>query len=271
MRVDTPTEAIGRRFGGGNELFFSCALIVFTILNAGIWLNALGVFSSAVFEADINLTIIFIGFAVVFISVLAGAWGVVASDFVQTLTVAVVSIACAVVALVKVGGPVNLVQDFPVDFVMGPNMNYGLLLVGTFVFFLAKQLVTIMNMHDSFRFLNAKDTVNARKAALLAMCLMAVGSIIWFIPPWASAILYPDAAAAYPELGNKASDAVYLVLDDVTFRDDTSPYSYSTHPRLVGQENAAMGAVGDSAAGIVCLLVYAEHFNARRVCRLDGH
>jgi len=149
MRVDTPTEAIGRRFGDGNELFFSCALIIFTILNAGIWLNALGVFSSAVFEADINLTIVFIGFAVVFISVLAGAWGVVASDFVQTLTVAVVSIACAVVALVKVGGPVN--------------------------------------------------------------CLMAVGSIIWFIPPWASAILYPDAAAAYPELGNKASDAVYLV------------------------------------------------------------
>jgi len=211
MRVDTPTEAIGRRFGDGNELFFSCALIIFTILNAGIWLNALGVFSSAVFEADINLTIVFIGFAVVFISVLAGAWGVVASDFVQTLTVAVVSIACAVVALVKVGGPVNLVQDFPVDFVMGPNMNYGLLLVGTFIFFLAKQLVTIMNMHDAFRFLNAKDSINARKAALLAMCLMAVGSIIWFIPPWASAILYPDAAAAYPELGNKASDAVYLV------------------------------------------------------------
>ena len=211
MRVDTPTQAIGRRFGTGNELFFSCTLIVFTILNAGIWLNALGVFSSAVFEADINLTIILIGLAVVFISVLAGAWGVVASDFVQTLTVAIVSVACAVVALVKVGGPVNLVQDFPVDFVMGPNMNYGLLLVGTFVFFLAKQLVTIMNMHDSFRFLNAKDSINARKAALLAMVLMSVGSLIWFIPPWASAILYPDAASAYPELGNKAADAVYLV------------------------------------------------------------
>jgi len=125
--------------------------------------------------------------------------------------VAVVSVACAVVALVKVGGPVNLVQDFPVDFVMGPNMNYGLLLVGTFVFFLAKQLITIMNMHDSFRFLNAKDSKNARKAALLAMGLMAVGSVIWFIPPWASAILYPDAANAYPELGSKAADAVYLV------------------------------------------------------------
>jgi len=211
MRVDTPTEAIRRRFGSGNELFFSCTLIIFTLLNAGVWLNALGVFSSAVFEADINLTIIVIGLAVVFVSVLAGAWGVVASDFVQTLVVAIVSVACAVVALVKVGGPVNLVSNFPSDFVMGPNMNYGLLLVGTFIFFLAKQLVTIMNMHDSFRFLNAKDSANARKAALLAMGLMGAGSIIWFIPPWASAILYPDAAAAYPELGNKAADAVYLV------------------------------------------------------------
>jgi Na+/proline symporter len=211
MRVDTPTEAIRRRFGSQNELFFSCALIVFSILNAGIWLNALGVFSSAVFEADINLTIIVIGLAVLFVSVLAGAWGVVASDFVQTLVVAVVSVACAVVALVKVGGPVELVTNFPSDFVMGPDMNYGLLLVGTFVFFLAKQLITIMNLHDSFRFLNAKDSINARKAALLAMALMGVGSIIWFIPPWASAILYPSAAEAYPELGNKAADAVYLV------------------------------------------------------------
>ncbi len=211
MRVDTPTEAIRRRFGPQNELFFSCALIIFSLINAGIWLNALGVFSSAVFEADINLTIIIIGLAVLFISVLAGAWGVVASDFVQTLVVATVSVACAIVALVKVGGPVELVTNFPTDFVMGPDMNYGLLLVGTFVFFLAKQLITIMNLHDSFRFLNAKDSVNARKAALFAMALMGVGSLIWFIPPWASAILYPDAAAAYPELGNKAADAVYLV------------------------------------------------------------
>lgn len=211
MRVDTPTEGIKRRFGSQNELFFSCALIVFSFLNAGIWLNALGVFTSAVFEADINVTIIMTGLAVLFISVLSGAWGVVASDFVQTLVVAVVSVACAIVALVMVGGPVELVTHFPSDFIMGPDMNYGLLLVGTFVFFLAKQLITIMNLNDSFRFLNAKDSDNARKASLLAMILMGIGSIIWFIPPWASAILYPDAALAYADLGNKAADAVYLV------------------------------------------------------------
>ncbi|MGY0603312.1 MAG: sodium:solute symporter family protein [Paraglaciecola chathamensis] len=211
MRVDTPTEGIKRRFGSQNEQFFSWALIVFSFINAGVWLNALGVFASAVFEADITLTIIVTGLTVVFVSVLSGAWGVVASDFVQTLIVAVISVACAIVALVMVGGPVELVQNFPTDFVMGPDMNYGVILVGTFIFFLAKQMITIMNMHDAFRFLNAKDSDNARKAALLAMVLMGVGSIVWFIPPWASAILYPDAAASYPELGNKAADAVYLV------------------------------------------------------------
>ncbi len=211
MRVDTPTEGIRRRFGAENELFFSWALIVFSLMNAGIWLNALGVFSSAVFDADIRVTIIVTGLAVLFVSVLSGAWGVVASDFVQTIVVAVVSVACAIVALVKVGGPSNLVSNFPSGFIMGPNMNYGLLLVCSLIFFLAKQLTTMMNLHDSYRFLTAKDSANARKAALLAMVLMGVGSVIWFIPPWASAILYPDAAAAYPELGNKAADAVYLV------------------------------------------------------------
>ncbi len=211
LRVDTPTEAIKGRFGPQNELFFSWALIIFTLINAGIWLNALGVFASAVFTADIGTTIIIAGVTVVFVSVLSGAWGVVASDFMQTLVVAVISVLCAIVALVKVGGPVALVNDFPSDFIIGPNMNYPLLLVGTFIFFLAKQLVTIMNLHDSFRFLTAKDSVNARKAAFLAMCLMGFGSIIWFIPPWASAILYPDAAEAYPQLGNKAADAIYLV------------------------------------------------------------
>lgn len=211
MRVDTPTEAIKGRFGTQNERFFSWALIIFTLINGGIWLNALGVFASAVFYADVGTTIIIAGLTVVFVSVLSGAWGVVASDFMQTLVVAVISIVCAIVALVKVGGPVALVTNFPSDFIIGPNMNYPLLLVGTFVFFLAKQLVTIMNLHDSFRFLTAKDSVNASKAAFLAMCLMGFGSIIWFIPPWASAILYPDAASAYPQLGNKAADAIYLV------------------------------------------------------------
>ena len=211
MRVDTPTEGIRRRFGAQNEQFFSWAIIIFSIINAGVWLNALGVFTSAFFEADISLTIAATGLTVLFVSVISGAWGVVASDFIQTLVVALVSVACAIVALVAVGGPVELVTGFPSGFVTGPNMNYGLLLFCTFLFFLPKQLVTVMNLNDSYRFLTARDSAHAKKAALLTTVLMGVGSIVFFIPPWATAILYPDAVDAYADLGGKAADSVYLI------------------------------------------------------------
>jgi len=40
---------------------------------------------------------------------------------------------------------------------------------------------------------------------------MAFGSIVFFIPPWSAAILYPEAPAAYANLGDKAADAAYLI------------------------------------------------------------
>lgn len=211
MRVDTPTEGVRRRFGSVNEQFFTWVIIPLSVINAGVWLNGLGVFASAVFNADIITTIYVTGAAVLAISLISGAWGVVASDFIQTLVVAVISIACAVVALVVVGGPGEIVTEFPGGFFIGPDMNYPMLLVGSCLFFLVKQLQSINNMQESYRFLNAKDSKNASKAALMALGMMMFGAIVWFIPPWATAILYPDAASAYPELGAKASDAVYLV------------------------------------------------------------
>ncbi len=269
MRVDTPSEGIKRRFGEKNELFYSWAIIIYSIFSAGLWLNALGIFTSAFFEADISLTIVATGLTVLFVSVIAGAWGVVASDFVQTLIVAVVSVACAIVALVKVGGPVKLVAGFPSGFVMGPNMNYGLILfctfLCTFLFFLPKQLATVLNMNESYRFLTAKDTINARKAALLAMVLMAFGSIIFFVPPWATAILYPGAATAYADLGGKSADSVYLV-----FTRNVMPVG--TVGLLVAGLFAATMSCMDSAlnktAGIFVRSVY-EPLLARKNRKVD--
>lgn len=211
MRVDTPTEAVRRRFNATNEQFFTWVIIPLSVINAGVWLNGLGVFASAVFDADIITTIWVTGLSVLVVSMLSGAWGVVASDFIQVLVVAVISVACAVVALIAVGGPVNIVTEFPSDFLIGPDINFPILIVCTFLFFVVKQLQSINNMQESYRFLNAKDSKHASKAALMAFFMMLFGAIIWFIPPWATAILYPDAGAHYPEMGAKSRDAVYLV------------------------------------------------------------
>ncbi|WP_413648777.1 sodium:solute symporter family transporter [Pantoea sp. B65] len=211
MRVDTPPQAINYRFGRANEQFFTWMLIPLSILSAGVWLNSLAVFASAVFRYDVTLTLWISGIVVLLISLLSGAGGV-ASDLVQALVVALISVVCAVVALIKVGGPVNLVSQFPSGFITGPGVgpHYVSLLFVCFIFFFIKQVQSINNMQDCYRFLTAKDSLNARKAALFALLLL-FGTLIWFIPPWAVAILYPDAASAHPELGKNATDAVYLV------------------------------------------------------------
>jgi len=97
------------------------------------------------------------------------------------------------------------------------------------------------------------------------MGLMGVGSIIWFIPPWASAILYPDAAAAYPELGNKAADAIYLV-----FTRNAMPIG-TVGLLLAGLFAASMSSM-DSAlnknAGILVRSVY-QPYQAKRGVHID--
>lgn len=210
-RVDTPTEIINRRYGRINEQFFTWAIIPLSIINGGVWLNGLGVFASAMFGVDMTITLLVIGLSVLVLSLLSGAWGVVASDFVQSLVVAVISVACAIVALVKVGGPGVILEKFPSGFLMGPDMNHGLLCIGALLFFFVKQMRSINNMRDSYRFLNARDSGHARKAALFALVLMLFGTVIWFIPPWASAIMYPEAMQAFAEqLGRRSGDAIFL-------------------------------------------------------------
>lgn len=75
MRVDTPTEGVRRRFGSVNEQFFTWVIIPLSVINAGVWLNGLGVFASAVFKADIVTTIWVTGIIVLLISLIGGAWG----------------------------------------------------------------------------------------------------------------------------------------------------------------------------------------------------
>jgi SSS family solute:Na+ symporter len=212
LRCDTPTQAIRDRFGKGSEQFFTWSVIPLSILQGGVALNALGVFFSAVTGIDLTTTLWLTGLSVLALSFLGGAWGVVASDFVQSIVVAVMSVACAVVALIKVGGAGEIVTRYPVNFFTGPDYNHVSLLFGSFLFLCVKQMLAINNMKDSYRFLTSKDSKNATYAAIFALVLMTFGALIWMVPPWVSAILYPDAAVAYShELGKKAGDAVYLV------------------------------------------------------------
>ncbi|WP_059018215.1 sodium:solute symporter family transporter [Vibrio coralliirubri] len=214
LRVVTPIDAIRMRFGSFNEQVFTWSGMPNSIVSAGIWLNGLAIIASGIFGFDMTTTIVLTGLVVLVMSVTGGSWAVIASDFMQMAIIMAVTVTCAAVAIVQGGGVTEIINDFPVaegaSFVSGNNLNY-VSIFGIWAFFIFfKQFSITNNMLNSYRYLAAKDSKNAKKAALLACILMTIGPIIWFMPPWFVAGQGVDLAAHYPDAGSKAGDFAYL-------------------------------------------------------------
>ncbi|MDR9825358.1 transporter [Vibrio sp. FNV 38] len=214
LRVVTVIEAIRMRFGAANEQVFTWSSMPNSVVSAGVWLNALAIIASGIFGFDMTMTIWITGLVVLAMSVTGGSWAVIASDFMQMVIIMAVTVTCAVVAVVQGGGVGEIISSFPVgdtgSFVAGNNLNY-LSIFSIWAFFIfVKQFSITNNMLNSYRYLAAKDSKNAKKAALLACVLMFGGVFIWFMPSWFIAGQGVDLAAAYPEAGSKAGDFAYL-------------------------------------------------------------
>ncbi|EKY4193978.1 transporter [Vibrio harveyi] len=214
LRVITPIDAIRMRFGRFNEQVFTWSGMPSSVISAGIWLNGLAIIASGIFGFDMTTTIWITGLVVLMMSVTGGSWAVIASDFMQMVIIMAVTVTCAVVAVVKGGGITEIIANFPVQengsFVTGNNLNYLSIFGIWAVFIFLKQFSINNNMLNCHRYLAAKDSKNAKKAALLACVLMTVGILIWFTPSWFIASQGVDLSAHYPEAGSKAGDFAYL-------------------------------------------------------------
>ncbi|WP_435234326.1 sodium:solute symporter family transporter [Psychromonas sp. PT13] len=214
LRVVTVIEAIRMRFGSKNEQVFTWASMPTSMVSAGIWLNGLAIIASGIFGFDMNTTIILTGLVVLVMSVTGGSWAVIASDFMQMVIIMAVTVTCAVVAIIQGGGVGEIINNFPLEdgatFLAGNDLNYTSIFGIWAVFIFIKQFSITNNMLNSYRYLAAKDSKNAKKAALLACILMTMGPLIWFMPSWFVAGQGIDLATIYPEMGKKAADYSYL-------------------------------------------------------------
>lgn len=207
LRVVTAIEAIRQRFGKTSEQFFTWAGMPDSLISAGIWLNGLAIFVAAVFNIPMEATIVVTGLVLMLMAVTGGSWAVVASDFMQMLVIMAVTITCAVAAYFHGGGLSNIVANFDGDFMVGNNLNYMSIFILWVVFIFVKQFGVMNNSINAYRYLCAKDSDNARKAAGLACVLMIVGPLIWFLPAWYVSAFMPDFADQYGSVG---ADAAYL-------------------------------------------------------------
>ena len=211
LRVVTVIQAVRQRFGSKNEQVFTWTSMPTSVINAGIWLNSLAIIASGIFGFDTNTTIWITGLVVLAMSVTGGSWAVIASDFMQMVIIMAVTITCAVVAVNHGGGITDIIHNFPSEsFLVGEGIDHFSIFAIWSFFIFVKQFSITNNMLNSYRYLAAKDSNNAKKAALLACILMAMGPMIWFLPSWFLASTGVDLAAIYPEAGKKAADYAYL-------------------------------------------------------------
>ncbi|MDV7104173.1 transporter [Vibrio sp. TH_r3] len=213
MRVISPIQGIRLRFGRVSEQVVTWATVPSSVLQASLWLNALAIFASAVFNIPIETTIVAAGGVVLFMSLVGGSWAVVASDFIQMIIITVVTFIATIVAITKAGGVTPILEaGLPDKGFIGDGYSYGYLFIGWFICIFIKQFFSTNNMIDSYRYIAAKDTNNARKAAILACCLMAFGPFIWFLPAWYVGGYYSDMSTwGLDVLGKDISNATYFV------------------------------------------------------------
>lgn len=211
MRVITVMQAVRQRFSRGNEQFFTWLQMPVQLLYAGIWLFGLAIFFSSVFQVNLAATIVVTGLAVLFLATVGGSWAVVAGDFLQALILMPITVVAAFLALREVGGVSALLEKAPashLDLTGSSFPEYGWLWIGAMVI---NKIFVLNNMQDAARYLCVKDGAAARKAALMSAILFLVGPIIWFIPPLAARVVFPDLGAVLPGLNNP-SEGAYVAI-----------------------------------------------------------
>jgi SSS family solute:Na+ symporter len=197
-RALTLADIIRSRFGVPMEQFSVYIGIVMAPIAGSIQLWALAEFARSTFGFPLKTTIVVIGTIVILYSTTGGKWAVMATDFVQGLIMTVITIVVAVLALNEIGeigsffsyfSDPRFAEDF--KFVKDPGQfpDNKFTWHWIIVIFLM-QFYGQISLSSAGRFLVAKDGREASRGSWFAMGLMALGSLIWFIPPMVGRFLY---------------------------------------------------------------------------------
>ncbi|MEO6923315.1 MAG: hypothetical protein ABI142_05770, partial [Bryocella sp.] len=200
-------EYLSDRFGPATHQLFSWATIIFQLFTSATMLYGLGLFVSTACQFSITATILITGGVILFYSVLGGLWAVVIADFLQASILLPFCIVLAAASLIHVGGLSGLVHSLPASMKTIPlHGEFGW-------FYIICWMVMVSFGYNTAamaqRYFSVENERAAKKAALLCCGLFIFGAFLWFIPPMAMRIVYPDLHAIWPHLANP-NEASYV-------------------------------------------------------------
>jgi SSS family transporter len=197
-RATTWADIMRERFSGGVEQFSAVFALLIQPVSAATQLYALSVFASAILGLPTSWIILLLGLIVMGYSTTGGRWAVMATDFVQGIILFVLTLLMCGLALREIGGFSAFLDyfqqpEFQEDFrwVKAPGQfPDGKFTWKWMIMIFILQLQGYINLGTAGRFLSVKDGRHARRAAWWACFLMAIGTVVWFIPPMVARFLF---------------------------------------------------------------------------------
>ncbi len=207
-RVTTVMEYLSDRFNPVTHQTFSWVTIAFQLFTSASTLYGLSLFVSSACGFPVTWTIIGAGALIVFYCVVGGLWAVVMTDFLQASILMPFCLVLVITSLARVGGVGGLIHSLPAGMkTLSVSGEFG------WIYLLSWTIMVSFGYNTSAmaqRYFSVDDERSARRVALLCCVLFFAGAFLWFIPPMAMRVLYPDLRSVWPSLANP-SEAAYAV------------------------------------------------------------
>jgi solute:Na+ symporter, SSS family len=207
-RITTVMEYLSGRFNLVTHQTFSWSTLLFQLFMSASMLYGLSVFVSSACGFPVAWTILGAGALIIFYCMVGGLWAVVVTDFLQASILMPFCLVLVITSLARVGGIAGLIHSLP------PEMK-TLHVTGEFgwIYLVSWTIMVSFGYNTSAmaqRYFSVDDERSARKVAMLCCCLFFLGAFLWFIPPMAMRVVYPDLHSVWPSLAN-ASEGSYAV------------------------------------------------------------
>jgi len=206
-RISTVMEYLVERFDERTRQAFSWTTVFFQLFTGASMLYGLGLFVASTSGLPLTWTIVGCGVVILAYCVVGGLWAVVITDFLQAVILMPFTLVMFFASLSRVGGLGGLLAGLPPEMKSLSHPGPG------WIYVLSWTIMVTFGYNTAAmaqRYFSVDDERSAKKVALLCFGLFLIGAFIWFVPPLAMRILYPDLRAVWPGLANP-HEASYAV------------------------------------------------------------
>jgi Na+/proline symporter len=208
-RISSPMEYLSERFNQPTRQAFSISTVFFDLFMVAVWLFALGEFMSAACQIPIAWVIIGSAIIILIYCLLGGLWAVVITDFLQGVILLPFTIILAFAAIYEFGGFSGFIAALPPEMLEVGHSEYS-----NWTFLMSWIVMVIFGYNTrahAQRYYSVDTEKSAKKISILNFVLFLMGAFIWFVPPMAARILYPDIAELWPGSANPQEGAYAVI------------------------------------------------------------